>query len=276
MMMSMTKKAGCRRRSAAVTALLLMTTWGVHARGQEVPADPDFEAALRSAKPSGGPAEDDFEKGVARSVPAASAASRIGTRGPSGDRMKIAPAGALPSHWRGRKGIDAAAWRQAEDEARHGLLDPHAFAEMVFGRLPVPPGATPVRCRNSLGRIWFTLGKDVPSAEYAQLLAQHERNGGTLVIGQRSFLMEHSRLAEKATAPMRAQVGRYYASINWQRLPDRNFRDVYVPSGNPARSLRVGIYPDAYVEQLICNSYAPGLKLPTGPIMELLLPAPPN
>ncbi|MDT8758777.1 hypothetical protein MZO42_08705 [Sphingomonas psychrotolerans] len=278
-MISMKRKAAGRGRLAATTAPLLMAIWGAHAQAQQAPADPDFEAALRSTQPSRRAADDDFEKGLARTVPQAAPASRSGTRGASGGRRPIAPAGALPAHWRGRTTINAQLWRQAEEEAEQGLLDPHAFVQFMFGKLPLPPGATPIRCRKSIARIWFTLGKDVPSAEYANLLAMHEKNGGKSVFGQPSFIMGHLPLAEKATASMRAELGRYFASIGYRRIPDssRAGRDVYQPvNGDPDRSFQIGIYSDAYMEQQICNSYAPGVKLPTGPIMELRVPRPPN
>ncbi|PSJ36848.1 hypothetical protein C7I55_24360 [Sphingomonas deserti] len=260
--------------SLTCTALLLLAGVSPSA-AQEAPSDADFEAALRNAPPrSEARQQDGGAQGLARS-PAAPASESLaaGGRGSSDRRDKVAPPGTLPAHWRGVKVLDDALWRKAQREAEQGLLDPHAFAQSVFGPLPLPPGATPIHCRNSIKRVWFTLGLDVPSAEYARALAEDERNGGKSVIGKPSFLLGHTQMAEKATIKIRADVGKHFAALGWQKVPDRTSRDIYMPAGgDPDRSLRIGVWPDAYTQQALCNYH--GIKLPTGPVIEVWLPAP--
>jgi hypothetical protein len=242
---------------------------------QDPPASDDaFEAALRNAPAPPARPAGDFEDALARTRTADRPAPRtVSGRGASGG-IKIAPAGMIPAHWRGTRGIDAAGWRTAKNEARDGALDPFAFAEMIFGRFPLPSGASPARCTNRLGHLVYTLGVPV-SAEYDRALAEYQRNGDQ--IGKPSFLMDHGKMAEKATVKTMAEVERFYISKGFRKVPDasRLGRMVFIRADAPDErsSIRFIVATNGFMEKAMCRDYAK-LDIPTGPVIHVQIPSP--
>jgi hypothetical protein len=244
--------------AAPIAALMLAPVTTAEAQTASGASGDDFEAAL--------------SRTPARSLPAAPRATEARpTRGGRGGYAMAAP-GTLPAHWQGVQTIDGQAWREAETEARDGLLDPWAFLQKFFGPLPVPAGFQPVRCTNRIGDFVFSSGLSI-SSEYDSRLAE-DASGKSSLVGLFTWF---EKTAKTAMAKKMAEMEAFYQSRGYRRIGDgtRLGRILYVPgdtideSRAPQYELNYGVNTTM---KLLCKTF--GASLTSGPYVRVRLRQP--
>jgi hypothetical protein len=243
---------------APIGALMLASAQPTVAQNAPAGASEDFEAALSRTQ--------------VRPVPASPPAtgSRLGRAGGSG--YVVAAPGTLPAHWHGVRTIDGQAWRQAESEARDGLLDPWAFLQKFYGTLPVPTGFQPVRCTNRIGEFVFSSGLSI-SAEYDTRLAE-DASGKSKMVGMFAWF---EKTAKTAMAKKMTEMEGFYQRQGYRRVGDgtRLGRVLYVPRDTVDESkatqyeLNYGVNSTM---KLLCKTF--GASLSSGPYIRVRLRQP--
>ena len=230
--------------------------------------------ALAQSAPAG--SSEDFEAALSRTptrpVPGPPVTTESRPSRGGGSRYVVAAPGTLPAHWHGVRTIDGRAWRQAESEARDGLLDPWAFLQRFYGPLPVPAGFQPVRCTNRIGDFVFSSGLSI-SPEYDGRLSE-DASGKSSLVGMFTWF---ERTAKTAMAKKMAEMEAFYQSRGYRRISDgtRIARILYVPgdtvdeSRAPQYELNYGVNTTM---KLLCKTF--GASLTSGPYVRVRLRQP--